>query len=444
MIVKELDHIFEELFPICRSITGEGIRESFRILSKHIPFEINSVRTGTKVFDWEVPKEWTLKRATLIDPDGNLILDTERSNLHVVNFSEPFEGELDLEELKKHLHTIPNMPTAIPYVTSYYQERWGFCMKHEDFLTLKKGKYRVSINVVKEDGYLNYGIAELKGSSKETFIISTYLCHPSMANNELSGPLAMLYLYQKLADTKGLKYTYRFVIVPETIGSITYLATEKGATKDIVGGMVLTCLGGSKDRPVSLKLSRRDWLGDPSGLDDLARHLAKMNPNDFEIRDFDPTGGSDERQYCSPGINLPVIQASKTIYGQYKEYHTSLDTKELMIIESVRLSAAKILEFINIFDSCSEMYSSAIKGGEPRLSKHDLYPTLNSPETFKQSKDNFEDGRSSLELILKVLSLVDGSLNIIEIAEKLNISVLEILPTLNILHEKGLIIKTKS
>ena len=451
----DLDKIFDELFPICRSITGEGIRTSLNILSEHIPLEVRSIKTGTKVFDWEVPKEWSLNRARLISPSGKIVVDSKNNNLHVVNFSESFNGEIDLEHLKENIHTIPELPAAIPYVTSYYQKRWGLCMSHHEYQKLEPGTYRVIIDTEKKDGHLNYGICELPGNTEENFIISTYLCHPSMANNELSGPLAMLYIYKQLSLIKNRKFNYRFIVVPETIGSISYLATDQTATKDIAGGIVLTCLGGKKEK-LSFKLSRRDWLGQPSEVDLLARYLANKNPEEYSIREFTPTGGSDERQYCSPKINLPVIQAAKLFYGEYEEYHTSLDTKDLMGIKSVIDSSEGILKLLKLFElKRNELFTdfkrvephgrqekkinSTIQGGEPQLSKYDLYPSLNSPMTFKHSNDGVEDGRTQLEYILNILSLSDGSKDVAALAKKLETSIDNIVPLIDLLEKKGLI-----
>ena len=221
-----IDKLFDELYPICRSITGEGIRKSFKIISKHIPLKIHSVRSGTKVFDWSIPKEWKLKRAFLSDMNDKIIIDTKNSNLHVLNFSHSFKGKISYKELIKHVHTIKDLPKAIPYVTSYYKKNWGLCMSYNQFKKLRDKNYKVHIDTSINDGYLNYATFDLKGKSKKLVILSSYLCHPSMANNELSGPLTMIKLYEKLKKLKNRQYTYRFILAPETIGSITYLSNH--------------------------------------------------------------------------------------------------------------------------------------------------------------------------------------------------------------------------
>ena len=309
--MTDLDQLFDELFPICRSITGPGIRASLDILKNHIPLEVTEVRTGTKVYDWTVPPEWKLNRATLTDPDGQVVLDTETSNLHVLNFSVPFEGKVELDALQAHLHSNPEMPNAVPYVTSYYNRRWGLCISSRQRQQLKQGIYDVSIDTEIFDGSLVYAQCELEGASDETILITSYLCHPSMANNELSGPLGLVRLFELLKALPSRRYTYRFLLIPETIGSITFLATEGKKLKDrVIGGVVLTCLGGPASH-LSMKLSRRDWADTPSRMDLLARDAAELDHDTYSVRAFTPVGGSDERQFCSPGTNWPVLQAAR-------------------------------------------------------------------------------------------------------------------------------------
>jgi len=436
---SNLNTLFDELFPICRSITGEGIRASLKILSQHMPLNIKSVPTGRRVFDWTVPREWKLNRATLQDPDGNIILDTNNSNLHVLNFSVPFQGKLALSELQDHLHSIPDMPNAIPYVTSYYKERWGLCLSDTQRQDLKEGEYTVNIDTELSDGVLNYATCELAGDTTETILISSYLCHPSLANNELSGPLCMVRLYQQLAALPSRRYTYKFVLAPETIGSISFLSEEGQQLKDkIKGGVVLTCLGGSHTS-LSFKLSRRDWLDKPSAMDKLARHLALNDSANFGIRDFDPTHGSDERHYCSPGINLPVIQAARTVYGAYPEYHTSEDTKELMTIQSLEDSCEQLLVFLQLFELSTMKLLTTIGAGEPQLGKHDLYPTINTPTNNDLSTDGKLDGRQALNALLQVISLSDGDFTLLDMAEKLELSATQLLPLVQDLIVKNII-----
>ncbi|SBS34749.1 hypothetical protein MAQ5080_02963 [Marinomonas aquimarina] len=442
MTALNLDRIFDQLFPICRSITGPGITQSLHILKEYMPLEIKEVATGSQVFDWQVPQEWALEHAALYDMNGNAIFSSEDSNLHVLNFSEPFSGVVSRQELFAHLHSIPNLPNAIPYVTSYYKPRWGLCVSEELKQTLTDESYRVEIKTKKYDGALRYGEYFLPGESQKTVLISTYLCHPSMGNNELSGPLAMLGLYEKLAQQTSRHYSYRFVVVPETIGSISYLATtEKQNLEHIVGGIVLTCLGGPHDK-VSFKLSRRDWLDDSSSIDQLARLFAKADAEHYEVREFTPTSGSDERQYCSPSVNLPVIQAARTAYGKFPEYHTSLDNKAFTTIAAIEDSIDKLSLFIDCFELSHMTLQSTVAGGEPMLGKHDLYPTMNGPMTNKLSSDNALDSRAQLNLLLQLLSLFDGSRTLVEAVEKLDCSVMNAMPIVQQLLLKGILEKT--
>ncbi|MGR3641433.1 DUF4910 domain-containing protein [Alterinioella nitratireducens] len=437
--LTDLEPLFDELFPICRSITGPGIRSSFDILKRSLPLQVVEVPTGTKVFDWTVPPEWSLTRATLPDPDGEVILDTDDSNLHVLNFSIPFEGEVELDALQAHIHSIPEIDDAVPYVTSYYQRRWGFCMAHRQRLALKQGTYKVSIDTTIREGSLAYAKCDLPGETEDVVLITSYLCHPSLANNELSGPLGLVRLYERLKAMPKRRYTYRFLLIPETIGSITFLANEGKDLEDrIVGGIVLTCLGGSNTK-VSFKASRQDWVGTPSRMDRLAREVALLDADTFAMRPFTPTGGSDERQFCSPGVNWPMMQAARTIYGEYEEYHTSRDTKALMTIEAVEKSADALFRFLQLHEVSDLFLQSTIEGGEPQLGKRDLYPTINGPMSNTMSNDATKDGRYLLELLLNMLSLADGSRTLVDIARKIEAPLLDLLPILQSLDEKGLL-----
>ena len=425
----DLNRLFDALFPICRSIAGEGLRQSLALLQQHIPLDIHALKSGSKVYDWQVPQEWRLIRATLTDPYGEVVVDSEDSNLHVVNFSEPFRGKVSLPDLQQHLYSIPELPNAIPYVTSYYKKRWGLCLSHAVRSSLKEGEYRVDIDTEKKDGALNYGSCDLRGNSDEVFLLSSYLCHPSMANNELSGPLCLVRLYEKLRAWNKRHYTYKFVIVPETIGTLVFLSEAERKKEPLfekmAAGLVVTCVGGRK-KPISVKRSRRDWLEDPSDLDLLVQQLARTDPRTYVTRDFTPTSGSDERQYCSPGRNLPVLQVAKTVYGEYAEYHTSLDTKEFMDIDAVEESAEQIFQLLQVFEMRDRRVQGCIPCGEPHLGKRDLYPTFNSRWAKGLSSDRREDERAQLDLLLKILSLSDGSMTILDMACKLDESVLAV------------------
>ena len=442
-MTTNIDKLFDELYPICRSITGEGINKSLKIISNSLPIKIYSVRSGKRVFDWTVPKEWKLNRAYLANENGKIIIDSNINNLHVLNFSQPFRGVLSYKDLSKHIHTIKDLPNAIPYVTSYYKKNWGLCMSYRQFKKLKKNtKYKVHIDTKISNGFLRYGTFDLKGESKKLVMLSSYLCHPSMANNELSGPLTMIRLYEKLKSLKKRKFTYRFILLPETIGSITYLHKHGSSLiKNIEGGMVLTCLGGPSKK-ISFKLSRRDWIGNESKFDKIAKHYAKYESNNFTTRPFTPTGGSDERQYCSPGFNLPVIQAAKTVYppyGNFPQYHTSMDNKSFMKISSVEKSANQIFSFLQTVEITSKKLKGRVQNCEPQLSKKNLYPAINSHDTRKKSNNEKIDNRNQLNIILSLLSLADGKRDIVDISNFLKISVNKLKPIIELLEKNKLL-----
>lgn len=436
-----MDDLFDRLWPICRSITGPGISQSLEIMQDYIPITIKEVPTGTEVFDWIVPQEWALDRATLKTEDGDVILDTDISNIHVLNFSEPFSGVVTYKELEKHLYSDPSFPEAVPYVSSYYVPRWGLCISDKQRRSLRTDiNYVVDIKTKKFDGCLRYGEYFLKGETAETILLTTYLCHPSLANNELSGSLALAAIYDKLKNQKNQKFSYRFIIIPETIGSISFLAkSSPKVLSDLVAGVVLTCLGGPSNK-VTFKHSRKHWIGQDSLIDSVIEKVCDRDESLYESRNFSPTGGSDERQFCSPAINLPVVQAARTVYGQYDEYHTNLDNKEFMRISSVVDSVEKIHLFLKIFELESSHLRSTVKGGEPMLGKRGLYPTVNSSLTRKMSDDGKFDGREQLNLMLNVVSLIDGKHRLSDIAIKLDVPLSKLVYVIEELIEKGVII----
>ncbi|QCR34406.1 hypothetical protein C1N55_04770 [Lysinibacillus sp. SGAir0095] len=413
--LKAMDSLFDRLFPIMRSITGEGVRESIRILQEYIPIEMEGVETGTQVFDWEIPKEWVIREAWIKDENGNEIINIKDLNLHVVNYSEPVDMWLSLDELKPHIHTIPKLPDAVPYVISYYKERWGFCMSQNQLDTLQEGKYHVYIDSEKIDGELNYAHVVLPGKSKKEVLISTYICHPSMANNELSGPIVAAFLYNRLKKWENRELTYRFVFVPETIGSITYLYKYGRHLKEqLYSGAVLTCLGG-KDHQLSYKMSRNG----NSPLNKLIHFLKEQENDSMPVRPFTPLFGSDERQYCSPGFNLPVGQFSKMVYGKYAGYHNSLDTKEVMSIEALLDSVIEIERLLKL-QELNGYYINLKPFGEPKLGKYDLYPDINAPSLRGRSTNHKLDNRQQLNQILTILNYSDGKHDLAELSKTLN------------------------
>lgn len=436
---SDLSDLFDRLFPICRSITGPGLRESLAVFAEEMPLEIHGIASGETVLDWIVPREWAVQSARLTGPDGTVVCDFADNNLHLLNYAIPFQGTLSLADLQPHLHSLPNLPDLIPYVTSYYNDRWGFCLPHRQRVALPEGDYTVDIQTTLTSGEVNFATCHLPGESEETVLITSYLCHPSMANNELSGPLGLLAIYRHLRDLPQRQKSYTFLLCPETLGSIAYLSKFGDVLKDkIVGGMVLTCLGGP-NTDLSFKLSRQDWVDQPSAMDHLARHMQDYAPDRFVLRPFTPTSGSDERQLCSPGFNLPVIQAARTVYGQFVEYHTSGDDKQFMRIEQVEQAAAELAAVIEVFDYAGRALINTAPYSEPQLGRRGLYPTLNSPMNRGASHDGAIDHRQTLNRLLQILSLSDGQRDLIAVAEKIGCSADVLLPIIRELTEQGLL-----
>lgn len=428
-----LDRIFDELFPICRSITGPGLRASLDIFGKYMPLRREFIPTGTQIFDWTVPPEWHIHSATLTGPDGTAIADFSEHNLHIVNYSEPVNRKLALDELRPKLHSLPQLPTAIPYVTSYYQRDWGFCLPHNTVETLMDGLYHARIDSEYIDGGVDIAHCKLEGESEREILLSSYLCHPSMANNELSGPLVLLGLYHRLRSWKRRRYTYRFVLHPETIGSLCFLHLyQEHLRENLEAGLVLTCLGGPREG-LSYKLSRSG-----EGLLDRVILHQSTQGQALRIRPFTPVYGSDERQYCSPGFNFPVGNIAKTPYAAYSGYHTSLDNKDFMGIDSIIDSIDRIEQLL-INAETGSTYINKSPYGEPQLSKYNLYPSTNSAHAREKSSDDKADGRKRLELILHTLSHCDGRQSMVELASQLDIDLDEFRQIVEILEDNGLI-----
>ena len=406
-----LDHTFDELFPICRSITGPGIERSMQIMQRHMPLEIEKVPTGEKVFDWTVPQEWHFWRATVTDENGSVVIDSDVLNLHVVNYSDPVDTVLSLEELENHLFSIPEKPDAVPYVTQYYKHGWGICLSENQRKSLAQGNYHVKIDCCFTDGGVPFASCVLPGSSEQEIVLTSYLCHPSLANNELSGPLSLLAIYEIIKSWTNRKYTYRFVLNPETIGSLCFLSRyHKHLEDNMVGGLILTCTGGPNES-LSYKLSRKS----NSMLDQVIRYVSNIDSSSVTIREFSPTSGSDERQYCAPGFNLPMGQIVRTKYGDYEGYHNSLDTKDFMDIGQVLDSSIKISDYLQQAEN-AEFFKNLSPYGEPQLGPRGLYPNVNSSSNRGYSSDGRSDGRERLNQMLYLLNLSDGSNSLFNIA----------------------------
>ncbi|RBP49893.1 DUF4910 domain-containing protein [Arenicella xantha] len=432
-----LEQCFDDLFPMFRSITGPGIEQSIEYLTQFMPLVLEKVPSGSKVFDWTTPREWHCQRARLWGPNGALICDTDINNLQVVNYSTPIDRDVSLEELKQHLHHLPDLPTAIPYVTSYYKENWGFCISNDVYESLSNGTYRVLIEAKFIDGGVPFASCVLPGESEKEVLLSSYLCHPSLANNELSGPLALLSLYRRLSSWKKRRYTYRFLVNPETIGSLCFIHRyQDHLNKFLVGGLILTCVGGPAER-LRYKASRR---GDTI-MDELMFALSEGKEGcgiSLEYQNFDPTSGSDERQYCAPGFNYPMGQISRTVYGEYDGYHNSLDDKQFMGIDSLLNSVDAIERVLTVFEISGYPVNQS-PFGEPQLGKRNLYPSMNSQSTRDKSDDMTIDSRTKLNRILTLLNMGDGLNRMRVVADACHCSVEELRYTVEELEEQGLL-----
>jgi aminopeptidase-like protein len=355
-------------FP--RSITGNGVRDTLKVFSEYLPgLEVHEVATGTEVLDWVVPLEWNLTRAYLVGPTGERIIDSADSNVHVVSYSEPVDVEISLDSLQAHLHSDPDHPDAIPYVTSYYNRTWGFCLTQNQHDTLVPGTYRAVIDSTLEPGSLTYGEWVLPGESDSEVFISTYVCHPSLANNELSGPVVALSLARWLMSLPSRKYTYRFVFVPETIGPITYLSRNLEQLQSrVVAGFNLTCIGDEGD--YSYLASREG----NTPIDRIAKRVVAKTPQPVVYSFMDR--GSDERQYCAPGVDLPLISLMRTRYGKYPEYHTSADDLDFVTPAGLQGGFELVRDCISELEG-SEYLTTPIKG-EPQLGKRGLYHTMHA------------------------------------------------------------------
>ena len=391
--------LIRDLFPICRSITGNGVRESLRIINRHVPVEIREVPSGTRVFDWTIPKEWNIRGAYIKDATGKKVVDFQDSNLHVLNYSTPVNTRLSLDELKKHLYTIPEHPDWIPYRTSYYNKNWGFCLSHKKLLGLGEGEYEAVIDASLEDGHLTYGEYYLKGKSDTEVLISTHICHPSLANDNLSGVALAVFLAKGLSGL-SLKYSYRFLFIPGTIGSIVWLSLNESRAARIKHGLVLTGVG--DPGKLTYKKSRR---GDAE-IDRAVIQVLRDAGDPFEILDFSPYG-YDERQFCSPGFNLPVGRFTRTPHAQYPEYHTSADDLNFVRREFLEDSFLKCWTVVRILEQ-NRVYLNLNPKCEPQLGKRGLYGEIGG-----QSDEKLRE-----LAMLWVLNLTDGNHTLLDIAEK--------------------------
>ena len=416
---EELHGFARELYPICRSITGDGLRRTLAMIQDRIPLQITEVPSRTQVFDWNVPREWNIRDAFIKSADGERVVDLRKCNLHVMNYSVPVHARMLFEELRPHLFSIPEKPDWIPYRTSYYKEDWGFCLSHNRLLALKDGEYEVCIDSTLQDGSLTLGECYLPGRTADEILISCHVCHPSLANDNLSGLTVATHLAQFLAGREH-RYSYRFLFIPGTIGAITWLARNQAARERIHHGLVLTCIGDKGS--FHYKKSRQE----KAEIDRAVMHVLSHQTDSPEFLEFSPYG-YDERQYCSPGFNLPVGCLMRSVWGTFPEYHTSADNLEFIhpakLTESLRVCAA-------VFDvlESNRRYRNLNPHCEPQLGKRGLYRATGEGSIEEE-----------LSARLWVLNLSDGQHSLLDIAERSRIAFPMIRDAADLLHENGLL-----
>jgi len=418
-IGEDLHGFAAELFPICRSITGNGLRQTLAMIKNRIPLEMFEVASGTQVFDWVVPKEWNVLDAYIKDQTGRRVVDFQKSNLHLMNYSSPVHVTMPLRELKPHLFTLPDKPDWTPYRTSYYQEGWGFCLSHSQMLALPDGDYEIHIDSSLRDGSLSYGECFLPGRSSDEILISCHVCHPSLANDNLSGLVVSTALAQFLSG-RDIHYSYRFLFVPGTIGAITWLAQNQASLGRIRHGLVLTCLGDSG--PFHYKKSRTG----NSEIDRAAGHVLSHLEGASEILEFSPYG-YDERQYCSPGFNLPVGCLMRSVWGTFPEYHTSADNLEFIKPQALGGSFRACTAIIDVLEN-NVRYRNLNPYCEPQLGRRGLY------------RGTSGDGiNTELNARLWVLNLSDGDHSLLDIAERSKLPFAQLSEAADLLCEAGLL-----
>jgi len=412
--------LITELYPICRSITGDGLRETLHLLQKQIQLEIREVPTGTHVFDWTVPREWNIRDAYVKNAKGERVIDFKKSNLHVVNYSVPVRQRMRLPELREHLFTLPAYPDWIPYRTSYYKESWGFCLRESQLAEMKDEEYEVCIDATLEDGYLTYGEYFLPGETRDEVLISSHACHPSLCNDNLSGIALAVSIAQQLKSA-ARRYSYRFVFIPGTIGAITWLAKNEDKLANIKHGLVLTGVGDAG--ALSYKKSRKGG----ADIDRAAAHVLKHSAPAHEILEFSPYG-YDERQYCSPGINLSVGRLSRTPHGTFPQYHTSADNLEFVHADKLGEALAVSLEILSVLEN-NGTFTNLNPKCEPQLGKRGLYRMVGGTA----------DAGVSEMAMLWVLNQSDGKNSLLDVAERSGITFAAIQKAAEALEEHKLL-----
>ncbi|MEX0679230.1 MAG: DUF4910 domain-containing protein [Pirellulales bacterium] len=417
----DMYELVAKLYPTCRSITGNGVRSTLAELQDIVPLVVHEVPTGTPVFDWHVPKEWNIRDAYIKDAAGRRVVDFQASNLHVVNYSIPVRANMTLDELRPRLFTLPEHPDWIPYRTSYYREDWGFCLAHNQLLALSEARYEVCIDSSLEAGSLTYGEAFLPGQTADEVLVSCHVCHPSLSNDNLSSIAVSAYLARHLAGWPARRYSYRFLFVPGTIGAITWLSRNAGALGRIRHGFVLAQVGDSG--PSTYKKSRRG----NAEIDRAFAHVLRHSGAPYAVEEFEPTG-YDERQYCSPGINLPVGCLMRTPHGRYPQYHTSADDLQLVRPEALQDSWEKCLAAVGVLEG-NRRYRSLNPNCEPQLGRRGLYRAMGG-----------EPDQAELEqALLWVLNFSDSQHAILDIADRARLPFAVVRKAADLLVEHGLL-----
>tara|TARA_A100001011_G_scaffold301992_1_gene315584 strand:+ start:29 stop:1315 length:1287 start_codon:yes stop_codon:yes gene_type:complete len=412
-----------DIYPLNRSLTGKGVLKTLEYFKNIYPqLKINNIKSGSKVFDWKIPKEWNVVDAYIEDSKGNKIIDFKNNNLHLVSYSRPVNKIVNFKTLNKHLYSLKSQPNAIPYITSYYKKYWGFCISHKKRKKLKKGKYKVFINSNFKKGNLKFGEIYIKGKSKKEILISTNICHPSMGNNEISGLVVSLALAKWLKKKKNKKYSYRILFIPETIGVIGYLKKKlKYLQKNLIAGFTVVCVGDNKHFSF-LQSKRGNTLADCA-----ARYILKRQKKTVKYYSF-LERGSDERQYNSPGVDLPVCSIMRSKYGEYPEYHTSLDNLKFISISGLDSSIKIYKKVIDLIEKTKKIKIKSKIIGEPMLSKHKLYPSISTKNT-----------KNIVRTRMNVLTFADGKFDLIQIAESIKENISKVLSEISILKKKQII-----
>jgi len=421
-IGEEIFALAAKIFPICRSITGNGVRQTLREIAAHIALEIHEVPTGTPVFDWTIPREWNIRDAYIKDSDGERVVDFKRSNLHVMSYSAPVHKHVSLAELRQHVHTLPEQPDLIPYRTSYYAEDWGFCMPHRQFENLRDQAYEVFIDASLEDGYLTYGEYLHKGETTDEFLLSAHICHPSLANDNCSGVALLTHLAKRIASLRT-RYSYRILFAPGTIGAVTWLARNEEHSQRIKHGLVISMVGDSGGP--TYKKSRRG----NAKIDRAIVHVLRHSGLAPVILDFFPYG-YDERQYCSPGFNLPVGLFQRSRFGEIPQYHTSGDNLDFIQPDYLAQSYRVIAETVELIEN-DEVYTNTMPKCEPQLGKRGLYGAVGG-----------KDATAANMAMLWILNLSDGRHSLLDIAERADLRFTVVRGTAQRLQQHGLLTLT--